>query len=205
MNLVLRAAYGLVATALLTACGKPLGTYEVQNVTLVSASRLGQIDPNESYAGHERQLIRIEFTSTVDLETASEGGDLYVHGDFCPVKDAYQLGIIGPFYDDQPRLLSRKVTSYEKSPDGRVRMSVESKNRHPSRDEKTGRYVYTAYLIPSAPKDQFSDAYDLRHRNGDLCLRIDHPGYYVIPSRSNTFKIDAGEIQKVLGSPRSRS
>ena len=189
----------MVALAALAACGKPLGIYEVQNVTLVSASSLGKIDADSSYTGTERELLRIEFTSTTDLEDASEGGELYVHGDYCPFKDMYQLGVIGPFYNDQPRLLSRRVASHEGLSDGRVQMTVKAHNRNPVRN-RTGRYVYTAYLIPSAPKDQFSDAYDVRRRGEDICLRIDHPGYYLVPSRSKVFMIGGNVIQRALGS-----
>ena len=193
-----------VALGLLAACGKPLGTHEVQKVTLVPADRPGQIDSSWPYTGAERELLRIEFASTTDLEAASEGGDLYVHGDFCPFEDEYQFGVIGPYYNDHLRLLSRRTALHEKLPDGRVRLSVESTNRKPALDPDTKRYVYTAYLIPSAPKDQFSGAYDLRRDNRDICLRIDHPGYYLIPSQSKVFKIDRTLIRRALGTSQSQ-
>lgn len=192
----------LILIGLLAGCGNPLGTYHVRRVTVVPGSALKTVDPEEcSSCNPGQQLLRIEFTSTTDLEAASGGHDLYVHGDFCPLKNEYQLGILGPYYNDRPRLLSRRITSYRKSPDGRVVMSVESENRHPTRDA-TDRYVYTAYLAPSESAGQFSAAYDLRRDTRDLCLRIVSPGYYLIPSRSQVFKISGATIQTALGSSR---
>jgi hypothetical protein len=189
----------VIATlTLLGACGKPLGTYEVRDIKLIPGAAFTRVDPE--YSGPRPPLIRIEFTSTTDLEVAQPGHDLYVHGDLCPLKNEYQLGILGPYYDDLPRLLSRRITSYKRSVDGHVTMSIESTNRHPPRDRNTGRYVYTAYLALSEPKRQFSEAYDLRQRPADLCLRIDSPGYYIIPSRSEIFIIKGDVIQRALGS-----
>jgi hypothetical protein len=186
---------------LLSGCGNPLGKYDVRRVTLVPGSTLKTVDPDGcSSCDSKPQLLRIEFVSTTDLETASGGHALYIHGDFCPFKNEYQLGIFGPYYNDQPRLLYRRITSYHKAPDGRITMSVDSKNRHPTRNA-TGGYVYTAYLAPSEPAEQFSSAYDLRREVRDLCLRIDSPGYYLIPSRSELFRIPASTIQTALGTP----
>lgn len=197
-NALVKAAV-IPSSLFLAACGPDLGQYEIRDVRLVPAEKLAEIDNSPSYDGPEKYLLRIEFTSPTNLEEVSEGGDLYVHGDFCPFKDEYRLSLLGPFYNDQSRLLSTRVTSYEKLPDGRERMSVESTNRNPVREPATGRFVYTAYLIPSAPKDQFSEAYDLRRdTRGDLCLRIDHPGYYVTRSKSDVFKLQASSVRNLL-------
>jgi len=86
----------LILMGLLSGCGNPLGKYDVRRVTLVPGSTLKTVDPDGcSSCDSKPQLLRIEFVSTTDLETASGGHALYIHGDFCPFKNEFSLGYSG--------------------------------------------------------------------------------------------------------------
>jgi hypothetical protein len=124
------------------------------------------------------KLIRIDFSSETDV--TGDTGNLYVHGDFCPMQDETDFSVWGPY------------------PDGRSLFGDGANPvRRPIRDA-AGRYHYVAYLRVAAPGYQFSDAYDLRRGARDLCFRIDSPGYYITPSRSRVFVLPAAEVERLL-------
>jgi hypothetical protein len=134
----------------------------------------------------------------MDLEELSGGRDLYVHADFCPFKRRYMIDMRGPYYADQSRYTFSGVP-----PEG-----IQVKYRHPPRDERTGRYLYTAYVFPSRPMPgepptvtnlPDHDPYDLRTAHRDVCVRIDSPGYYITPSQSKVFVVPSSAIDAALG------
>jgi len=174
--------------ALLTACGKPLGTYEVGDVKLVPGSALEKIEP---YRKLGPDLLRIEFTSATDLYEASKGGGgLYLWGSFCPYDADRRLRTFGPYYND------RNLYPSAVDDNGKV---VEIPDVRPIRDPRTGKYIYTGYLDLASPSDYAWDPpYDLRRQAADICLRIDNPGYFITPSRSRVFKIPAAMIRASL-------
>lgn len=147
-------------------------------------------------------LLRIVFTSDLDVETASgsSGSGLYVQGDFCPHRE-WRLYIAGPYYGDLPRL--RESPPGRRLRDGTI-VVPSVPNRHPPRDPRTGRFVYTAYLAPYQAAARRGSlevlAYDLHGSNKDLCLRLEHPGYYLTKSRSGTFVVPAKAIAAALAS-----
>ncbi len=196
---------GLIIVALLVLAlsmcrGPHLGSYRFENARLVDSAVLASIEPAHPVIATNSNFIRIEFTSDQDLETTSggSGSGLYVHADFCPGHDESRLLVIGPYYNDRSpygrsRLIERTL------PDGRKQgEAIPIDDPHPTRDPRTNRYLYTAYIVPSAPADQFSAAYDLRSAVRDLCLWIDHPGYYLTRSQSDVFVIPGAAIAATL-------
>jgi len=68
-------------------------------------------------------------------------------------------------------------------------------------NEETGEYTYTAYLIPFQKqfhKNRDNTPYDISNDKRDICLRLDSPGYYLIPSQSNLFRISRSTIDGLL-------
>lgn len=200
----LAAGFGFLLSAvsiLLLAFGRGphLGTYRFENARLVDSSAVAAIEGVPPPTGTSPNLIRIEFTSDQDVEAATGGSaQLYVHGDFCPGHEEYRLQVAGPYYNDRPRY-DRSPARERALPDGRTDVNVASVDApRPTRDPRTNRYVYTAYIVPSQPATQFSGPYDLRHGVRDLCLWIDHPGYYLTRSQSDVFVIPGGVITAAL-------
>jgi hypothetical protein len=197
----------LAGLLLLAACGPYLGHYRFERVDLVLVSRLEAIDAGEVPDPHSGQLLRIVFTSDVDVETASggTGSGLYIQADFCPFRD-WRLLVSGPYYGD--------LSPFPPTPPAQqlangVVLVPSIANRHPPRDGRTGRFVYTAYIAPSrvAAPSPGSDVqpYDLHGLKKDLCLRLDHPGYYLTASRSSVFVVPAGAIRAALASDKRGS
>ena len=178
--------------------GPYLGTYRFENARLVDSAALAAIDRERPSTGANASLIRIEFTSDQDVEAAAGDDQLYVHADFCPGHDEYRLHVIGPYYNDRSRY--GRTRSIERTlPDGRKQVAVVPiDDPRPSRDPRTNRYVYTAYVVPTQPATQFSGPYDLRSETRDLCLWIDHPGYYLTRSQSDVFVIPGAAIAAAL-------
>jgi hypothetical protein len=196
-----------VSILLLAFCepGPHLGTYRFENARLVASTVLARIQPYHPATAISPEFIRIEFTSDQDLETTSggSGSGLYVHADFCPGHDEYRVTVIGPYYNDRsPYGRSRLIE--HRLPDGRKQLdAVPIDDPHPTRDPRTGRYLYTAYIMPAPPaRDANTGAtfqtYDLRQGVRDLCLWIDHPGYYRSRSQSDVFVIPGAAIAAAL-------
>ena len=193
-------ACGTLLLLALSKCRGPyLGNYRFENARLVDAALLATIDPDGPGVEGTRGLIRIEFTSDQDVEAATGGSaQLYVHGDFCPGHDEYRLSVIGPYYNDRPRY-DRSPSTERTPPDGRRDVDVAAVDApRPTRDPRTNRFVYTAYIEPSKPAGQFSGPYDLRSEVRDLCLWIDHPGYFLTRSQSDVFVIPGAAIAAAL-------
>jgi hypothetical protein len=174
-------------TLALAACGKPLGTYEVRDVKVVPVAPLRTIDPE---IDADPEMLRIEFTSKTDLYEAVGGDALYVFASFCPFQDKSPIYVSEPYYNDQRR--------YD---------PVTQRGQRPTKKTGTGEYVYTTYLRLSGKESvnrgdgrlDFT-AYDFRKQQPDICLRIEHPGYYVLPSRSQVFVLPAAMIRRALSS-----
>ena len=189
-----------VSIFLLAFCapGPHLGSYRFENARLVDSAVLRAVDRNRPAAAGNRSLIRIEFTSDQDVQAAAGDTQLYVHADFCPGHDEYRLLVIGPYYNDRSRY-GRTREIERTRPDGSKQIEVEQIDHpRPARDPRTNRYVYTAYLVPTQPATQFSGPYDLRNAVRDLCLWIDHPGYYRSRSQSDVFVIPGAAIAAAL-------
>jgi hypothetical protein len=193
-------ALGAMLLLALSKCRGPyLGSYRFENARLVDSTALARIEPGHPAVGASATFIRIEFTSDQDVEAATGGSaQLYVHADFCPGHDEYRLLVMGPYYDDRSRY-DRSPSTERTLPDGSKQVNVASVDApRPTRDPRTNRYVYTAYIVPTQPAAQFSGPYDLRDGVRDLCLWIDHPGYYLSRSQSDVFVIPGGVIAAAL-------
>lgn len=180
----------VASTLLVTACGKPLGAYEVRDVRVVTREAVKRVEPNIM---SDSQMLRVEFVSQTDLYEASDGGGegLYVSASFCPYDDDQELYLGEPFYDDRSRY-------------GRDPRTNWIEERRPIKNARTGQYAYTTYLAiaraaePARPGRDKQIGYDLREQARDLCVRIEHPGYFITPSRSKVFKIPAASIRRAL-------
>ena len=189
MTLACRMAWSAMAL-LATACGKPLGSYEVRDVRVVPRAAVKKVEP---YLPTDEQMLRVEFVSNTDLYEASDGGGegLYVSASFCPYDDDRELYLGEPFYDDRSRY-------------GRDPKTNAFEERRPIKNPRTSEYTYTTYLAiarageAARPGREKQVAYDLRKQLGDLCLRIDHPGYFITPSRSKIFSVPAAMIRRAL-------
>ena len=187
----------LFALLALTSCGKPLGEYEVSNVRLVPASA----EPDQRWPKQTDEMLRVEFVSETDLYEASDGGGggLYVFASGCPYDQDRTLYVGEAYYDDRSRYGEPQVESRK----GRTE-TVSMKERHPKRNAVSGEYTYTTYLavtrtaeLARSGRDE-QVAYNLRTRPMEICLRINHPGYFITPSRSRVFKIPALMFQYSL-------
>jgi hypothetical protein len=190
----------LVAFALLTvlsSCGPPLGAYRIERVDVVAAGRLHDIDP-EWDPESSSPLLRIVFTSDRDVETASggTGSGLYLWADFCPFRDKVGLQAAGPYYGDRPIFTQ---VAPRRLPSGVYEVPYVP-NRHPPRDPRTGRFIYTGYIsLSQAPEPlRHDETYDLARDDRDICLRLDHPGYYLTPSRSDIFRLPAAAVTAAI-------
>lgn len=194
--------FAVAAITLLGACGKPLGTYEIRNVSVVSGDAVKKI---ERYIDTDPQMLRLEFTSDTDLYEASDGGGsgLYVYTSFCPHNDGRALYVGETYYNDQQRYDPVRVRKRKVLANGTVVNEVVEEDRRPAKDD-SGKYVYTTYLAleraarPEEPGRDEQLAYDLRRQPRDLCLRINHPGYFITPSRSRVFEVSAALIQSAV-------
>lgn len=176
----------ILAALLLSGCGKPLGTYRVDKVSAIDSRHIATIEGSDWYHFSEPLALRIDFSSNTDLVAVNGGGSLYVHGDFCPLRDRYKLSITGPYPDDKA-IFYRPSEKPAKSGEPAVKWET----RHPTRDRQ-GRYHYTAYIRTDDP------AYDLRRGQRDYCLRIDHPDIDLIPSQSAVFVLRGADAAQAM-------
>jgi hypothetical protein len=168
----------------LAACGKPLGTYEVRDIRLVSGSVFKIVEPGVEV---EPQMLRIEFTSKTDMYNAAGDAQLYVFASFCPFQDKSPVYVSRPYFNDRPTydLTTQKVMRPVKDASGRyVYTTYMSLNGNESVNRNDGRLEFTGY--------------DLRRQPVDLCVRIEHPGYFITPSRSRVFVLPAAMIRRAL-------
>lgn len=203
-KVIINLVFVSVVAIFVTGCGPYLGDHKFQEAEIVDIQFLEQVDPNFSHGLPMSELFRIVFTSTTDLEAASEGHSLYIDADFCPFKDRRGIGVIGPYYDDKSRYGPIRE-SRRQDKDGRVVIFVESDNISPKVNERTGEFIYTAYVIPYRNPPRFKgggniilNPYDIRTDNRDICFRLFSPGYYITPSQSNIFRISRSEIDALL-------
>ncbi len=193
----------LITLPLVAACGKPLGEYEVQEVTVVAANA----EPDRrGVEKSDTQMLRIEFISKTDLYEASDGGGegLYVLASFCPYNAKRMLYVSEAYYDDRSRYGPARVLDRKVLPDGRIRGKIQGNDRRPIKNPTTGEYTYTTYLAldrsatPERSGRPEQIGYDLRRQRQNLCLRVDHPGYFITPSQSEVFIIPTLMIQRAL-------
>jgi len=172
-------------STLIAACGKPLGTYEVRDARIVTGEAVKKVEP---YIDPDPQMLRVEFISKTDLYEASDGGDLYVFASFCPFQDKKPLSVTEPYFNDRRRF-----------------HPVTHEVRRPTKDQATGNYAYTTYLRLRGKESvnrgdgriDFTE-YDLKEQQVDVCLRIEHSGYFITPSQSRVFVLPAAMIRRAL-------
>jgi hypothetical protein len=190
MTILLRPVALFALTTCLSGCGDHLGTYTLEDVTLVR--QLPQNDTLNWPALPYPEFLRIELSSEANLNTANTGPGLYTDADFCPLRDSNHLIAFEPIGTDE-----RSVQDY-----AGVRKLVS--------DPRDGRFHYFVYVVPSSarrkPYTNSSEnipAYDLRRQKQDICLRFFVPGYNVITSRSDTIRIPAQVLARALNQSSS--
>ncbi|MGK9234430.1 hypothetical protein KXS07_33935 [Inquilinus limosus] len=159
-------------------CGQHLGDYRVETVRVVSG--LPQPFGREISADY-REYFEIDLSSATDLTAVAGQVDaVYVHADFCPIRDRHRLIAFGPIGVDGHDL---------GAPSG-------SPQQQPQPD---GRFHYRFYLVPAHPMPGVDYSatslewprYDLRTSDQDVCLRLFAPGYYLIHPHSSDIRIPA--------------
>lgn len=174
----------------LNACGDHLGTYTLEEVTLVR--ELPQNDTLDWPAHPYPEFLRIELSSEANLNTANTGPGLYTDADFCPLRNSNRLIAFEPIATDE-----RALQDYRR---GRKLVA----------NARDGRFHYFVYVVPSSsqrkPYTNSTDnipAYDLRRQKQDICLRFFVPGYNLITSRSDVVRIPTQVLARALDQSNS--
>jgi hypothetical protein len=205
MNPRLRAIAAVMSAVMLSACGEYLGDQRFDGVRLVSARpQMGEGETD--YGGY----LEVSFSSDENLGPVIGRASLYVHGDFCPIRDRYKFAVFGP-YASGKALKQGPGTSVEVLPRKASGQRVFWMTPGPPPDLKPGthgRYHYTAYIVPAHPMpgveyaDLSADSrYNLVTAGRNVCLRIDSPGYNIVPSRSATIVVPASDIRAAFNRP----
>lgn len=170
---------GLLA-GLLTACGPPLGEYEVAELSIVDElpSAIRHTRPPEPY-------LRIEVTSDFDI-VAGANGNIY----------SFKVGC--GYFGDEERMIFGPVTAGDPSVD-----SYDAEPAMPRDANGKAHYLLFIPVIAEARlafsnSDEILPAHDLRTEDGDLCLAIKQRGYFITDSTSETIRIPAADIASVL-------
>ena len=170
----------------LAGCGEHLGDYQVHDVVVVRQVSLADWPSrNLPYS----RFLRVEISSTKNLNTAEIGPGLYTRADFCPLKSGNTIITFGPETKDGHSL-------------------SKSKRQAPlTPDSEDGLYHYVIYIVTKSGKrtigspDIELDSYDLSADGRSICVQIFVPGYNVIPSRSNNIEIPASAVLRALSNP----
>ena len=186
--------------AALSGCGPYLGKYQVNDVKMVDHHWFQKIDHDWAPDRNQSDMLRVSFSSTINLEASSEGGDLYVVADFCPFSDG-AMYLQGPYYSDKARDLPLRRISREV--DGKTVEIVSAENKQPETNPSTGRYDYTAYLYADMPKLvghglPTRAAYDVRRDKRDICVRLHRTGYFITKSVSDIFVIRNSLVEQAV-------
>jgi hypothetical protein len=194
---ILRGAGVLLALGLSVAsCSPSLGEYRLEGVSAVPASEAVRLW-GRAAAGHPVSL-KVSFSSSRNLAALGDS-NLYVHGDICPIRDPYRLHVSVPYWNDRPLGPTFGTAAAP-------RLTAEDVKADPA----TGRYQYVAYLSPARRTEEgvvpgkIHQGYDLPANPQDVCLRVDHAGYYFPPSRSNVIVVSRAAIKAALGGSNQR-
>ncbi|HJQ15434.1 MAG TPA: hypothetical protein VJ859_00370 [Allosphingosinicella sp.] len=174
------------AAVLLSGCGQYLGDYAVEGVRIVPELPLPfgrEITPYGQY-------LQVNISSTTSLTAISDKVDgVYVHADFCPLRDSHRLIAFRPVgLGGEDLGLPSSAPQQRSDPDGRYHYRIFVVVAHPMPGVE---YSTTAMERPR---------YDIRTAKRDLCLRLFAPGYNLIPSRSQTIRVSATAISAAVRS-----
>lgn len=160
----------------LSACGKNLGTYKVEDVRSVREIPSGNEPPFER--PRYPDYIRVELSSQTNLNDGDTGAGLYVDADFCPLRDPYRIIAFGPLAMD-----GRAVEDWKRT-------------EKFTRDSRDGRFHYYVYVVPQSPRRKLIanstdviQSYDLKSQSRSICLRFHIPGYNITRSQSEAVEV----------------
>jgi hypothetical protein len=180
----------ITATLLLTGCGQYLGSYTIEAAKVVTEVPKSHMSPAQ-----QGQYLEIDLASETSLTAIGNKVDaVYVHADFCPIRNPDGLIVFGP-YGDRGEDLSEPSDA-----------SVLGRGRD-------GRFRYRVYVLlanraePATKPGQLQlPTYDLRRTSQDICMRLFAPGYNLIKSYSSTIRVPAERISAALkGAPNPGS
>lgn len=167
-------------------CGQPLGEYQIEAVRVVTEAPL----PEGVRATPFGRYLKVTLSSETSLTAISEEIDgVYAHADFCPFTDRYSLTTFGPFGSNDEDLGVPNVVN-------------------PMKKDSDGKFHYTVFIVPEHPMANVEysetalnrESYNLGVADRDVCLRLDAPGYNIIPSKSEVVRIPRQTIKAALSS-----
>jgi hypothetical protein len=182
MSPIGRKLVAIFVTLGLAGCGKRLGVYQVDSVSVIGPADYAN-EPGLVHLGSPDAypwLLKLQLSSQTDLQMVlgNKGGvyGVYLLFGKCPLESV-----------DVPQALDFREVA------------------RPI-DGSPHRFGYEAILIPSnptsgvqyAPTNVPEPRYDLTTGNEDLCLRLFHPDYDLIRSRSRTFTLRRPVLKKAL-------
>jgi hypothetical protein len=174
----------------LAGCGQYLGSYAVEQVHLVTEvppSDFGS--PSPSYG----RYLEIGLASETSLTSIGGVGAVYVHADFCPLRNDNGLIAFGPYSNDKQSLgLPDDADALKASSDGLYRYRLYVVVAHRAQPETT-------------PGQLQLPTYDLKQSNRDLCLRLFAPDYTLTKPLSGTIRVPAAMVSKALKAAASPS
>jgi len=185
----LKAGAGLTVVMLVAGCAPSLGEHRLETVAPAAPGEVARVAGVPRLP--ETPYLKVTFSSSIDLATL-KGAQLYGHGDRCPIVDPYRLSVVGPYWSDRPlgRIVGGTAQGRQAADDTRP-------------DPATGRFHYVAYVATSQPARDLGSfiipAYDLQVQSSAICLRVDNPGHYLWPSRSNEIVVPAAMVRTALG------
>lgn len=170
----------------LTACGDHLGNYQIEEVRMVSEMPRGDEEVFPDPLPY-REFIRIELSSSANLNRMETGPGLYTDADFCPIGNRNQIIVFGPLGTDGHALENwRRTSAFQPS-------------------EKDGRFHYFVYVVPKSPaRKRFGNspdlipAYDVWKARRPICLRFFVAGYNLVKSRSDVVELPGDVLQRAL-------
>ncbi|ANU06962.1 hypothetical protein [Paraurantiacibacter namhicola] len=174
------------ASIALASCGQPLGTYEVEALTVTENAP----KPEGVRAPNYGRYVKVALSSETNLTAIADHiASVYAHADFCPFSDPYFLTTFGPFSSGDADLeVPSSAKALERAPDGKFHYNV---------------YIVPRHRMPDIKYSRSADAresYDIESDGRDICIRFDAPGYDIVKSRSKMIRISHDDIRDAFAS-----
>lgn len=185
------AAAALVAL-LASACAPTLGSYRFESVERIGREAIAASDSFEPKQTPYPWYLRVHFSSDINLFVIAEERDsVTARAGLCPLRDLGEVTVLGPYS------VGQSLAVRTRTPEGAVAQGL----ARVIEKDASGRYAYTAYVVPAREAADGQQAYDLSRTPGDLCLRLDAEGGPRGPERSNVFVAPEAAIREALAAP----
>jgi hypothetical protein len=169
------------------ACAPGLGRYRFESIEPVAREAIAAPDSFAPRQAPHPWYLRVHFSSETNLDDlAGVHAALRVKADLCPLRDPERVQVLGPYAVGRALAVEARTAEGEVAPGlGRV-----------FERDASGRYAYTAYVVPS--RVEAGAAYDLTAAPRDLCLRLEGSGGPGRAQQSNVFVAPAREIDRAM-------